>query len=177
MARTTQNRRRKLLVNKPLQSKLILNISLVPALGLAVTAVVTAIYCTKLMDEAMATDSELPNLMPLFYLVIAFELLAGFFLLFNALKESHRIAGPAYRICKSIERIRSGDLAFTVKLRQRDHLTDVADELNRLLDYLNENPPPGAVTRATAPQETGGEQPVGEGQPAPEEAATPSSPA
>jgi hypothetical protein len=146
----TQNRRKKLVVNKPLQSRLILGMALMPAVGLALIAILTAVWCTRVMDEAMASDAELPNLMPLFYLVIVFEVLAGATLLFNSLKVSHRVAGPAYRICRSLERIRAGDLTFTVKLRDGDHLTDVRDELNKLLDWLNENPPQGAVTRAMA---------------------------
>jgi hypothetical protein len=146
----TQNRRKKLVVNKPLQSRLILGMALMPAVGLALIAVLTAVWCTRVMDEAMASDAELPNLMPLFYLVILFEVLAGATLLFNSLKVSHRVAGPAYRIVRSLERIRAGDLTFTVKLRDGDHLTDVRDELNKLLDWLNENPPPGAITRAMA---------------------------
>lgn len=170
----TQNRRKKLVVNKPLQSRLILGMALMPAVGLALIAVLTAVWCTRVMDEAMASDAELPNLMPLFYLVILFEVLAGATLLFNSLKVSHRVAGPAYRICRSLERIRAGDLTFTVKLRDGDHLTDVRDELNKLLDWLNENPPPGAITRAMAvalaaesgQAQNGTEQPVATAAPA-----------
>lgn len=147
MSGHTQNRRKQLVVNRPLQSKLILNIALYPALALAVIAIFTAVYCTRLMDEAMAADSDMPNLMPLFYLVISFELLAGIFLLGNSLKVSHKVAGPAYRICKSLERMRSGDLAFSVNLRKGDHLVEIKDELNKLLDWLNDNPPAGCVTR------------------------------
>lgn len=168
-----QNRRKQLVVNRPLQSKLILNIALYPALALAVIAIFTAVYCTRLMDEAMAADTDMPNLMPLFYLVISFELLAGIFLLGNSLKVSHKVAGPAYRICKSLERMRSGDLAFTVNLRKGDHLVEIRDELNKLLDWLNENPPAGCVTRnmktaeqsaaTTAPEITTAATPVGAG--------------
>ena len=40
-----------------------------------------------------------------------------------------------------------GDLAFRVQLRPGDHLGEVCDELNLLIDELNENPPAGATTR------------------------------
>ena len=150
MATYTHERRRTLVVNRPMQSRLVLNMALVPAIALAGIAVFTGIYCTRLMDQAIAMDSELPALMPLFYLVIAFELMAAVFMLVNSLKVSHKVAGPAYRICKSLERIRAGDLAFKIELRRGDHLTEVKDELNKLLDWLNENPPAGCVTRAMA---------------------------
>lgn len=148
----THERRKQLVVNRPMQSRLVLNMALLPAIALAGIAAFTGVYCARLVEEAAVTDSELPALMPLFYLVIAFELLAAIFLLINSLKISHKVAGPAYRICKSLERIRSGDLAFNLQLRKGDHLTEIKDEVNRLLDWLNENPPAGCVTRTMATQ-------------------------
>jgi methyl-accepting chemotaxis protein len=150
MATNTQDRRKQLFVNRPMQGRIILNIALVPGIALGAIAVFTAIYCTRLMDEAMATDSELPSLLPMFYLVIAFELLAGTFLVFNSVRMSHKIAGPAYRIVKSLERMRGGDLTFKVALREGDLLGEIRDELNKTLDWLNENPPAGCVTRQAA---------------------------
>ncbi len=150
MSPHTLERRKQLVVNRPMQGKLVLNMALLPAIALAGIAVFTGIYCSRLMDQAIAMDSELPGLMPLFYLVIAFELLAAVFLMANSLKISHKVAGPAYRICKALERIRAGDLAFTMQLRKGDHLTEIKDELNKLIDWLNENPPAGSVTRKMA---------------------------
>ena len=153
MSGYTQERRRQVVVNTPMQSRLILSMALMPAIALAAIAVFTALYCSRAMEEAYANDSELPNLSPLFYLVIAFELVAALFLMVNSLRFSHRVAGPAYRICKSLERIRSGDLAFTVHLRKGDHLVEIRDELNRLLDWLNQNPPPNCITRTMAAEQ------------------------
>lgn len=150
MEQRTQNRRRKLVVNKPMQGRMMLSMALIPAAALIGIAILTAIYASRVTDEALATDSELPNLMPLFYLVIAFEVMAGVIMVINSLRVSHTVAGPAYRICKGIERMRGGDLSFKVSLRNGDHLTEIRDELNKLLDWLNENPPQGCVTRAMA---------------------------
>ena len=160
MARHTQERRRQLVVNKPLQGRLILSMALWPAVALAGIAVLTAVYCSRAMDEASANDTELPNLAPLFYTVLAFELIAAIYLMVNSLKISHRVAGPVYRLCKCLERIRGGDLAFTVSLRDGDHLTEIRDELNKLLDWLNMNPPPNCITRVmAASQAASGEAP------------------
>ena len=52
---------------------------------------------------------------------------------------SHRIAGPAYRLEKSIQQIIEGDYDFSVNLRQKDYLKNVADALNNLLKVLNGN--------------------------------------
>lgn len=160
MSGNSQERRKTLVVNKPMQARLILGMALMPALALAAIAIVTAYWCSNTMAEASANDAELPNLSPVFFLVVVFELVAAVYLMVNSLKVSHRVAGPAYRICKSLERIRSGDLNFKVNLRPGDHLTEIRDELNLLLDWLNTKPPAGCVTRkqptetAALPHET-----------------------
>jgi nitrogen fixation/metabolism regulation signal transduction histidine kinase len=150
MPKRNTERRKQMVVNRPLQGRLVLNMALLPAIALAGIAAFTGIYCYRLMDQAIATDTELPALMPLFYLVIVFELLAAIFLMVNSLKISHRVAGPAYRLVKSMQRMRTGDLAFSVQLRRGDHLTELRDELNKLIDWLNDNPPPGCITRSQA---------------------------
>jgi hypothetical protein len=146
----SQERRKTLVINKPLQGRMILGMALTPSLALAAIAVLTAVWCTRTMEAAALEEAELPNLTPVFYVVVAFELVAAIYLMVNSLKISHRVAGPAYRICKSLERIRTGDLAFTVNLRKGDHLTEIRDQLNLLLDWLNENPPKGCTTRKQA---------------------------
>lgn len=47
---------------------------------------------------------------------------------------SHQIAGPAYKLEKSIERITGGDLTFEVSLRRNDNLKELASALNGLLE-------------------------------------------
>lgn len=158
MGAAKQERRTRMVVDKPFQSKLVMNIALFPAVALGIIAVVTGIWCSNALEQAIAADRDMPNLMPLVYTVISFEVLAAVFLLLNSLRVSHRVAGPAYRIRKSLERIRQGDVAFAVKLRTDDHLTDVAEELNLVLDWLNENPPAGCVTRKMAAEQQAAEQ-------------------
>jgi hypothetical protein len=43
---------------------------------------------------------------------------------------SHRIAGPAYRITRCLDRLSKGDYGFEVRLRKRDYLKNVADAMN-----------------------------------------------
>lgn len=164
MQQRSQNRRRKLVVNKPMQGRMMLSMALIPGAALIGVAILTAIYASRITREALATDSDLPDVMPLFYLVIAFEVVAGFIMVINSLRVSHTVAGPAYRICKSIERIRGGDLAFKVTLRKGDHLTEVRDEMNKLLDWLNENPPAGCTTRAMAAAQEAAQEPASTGE-------------
>ena len=49
---------------------------------------------------------------------------------------SHKIAGPLYRIEKSIEQIAKGDLDLKVKLRQGDEFKEIAHALNHMTEKL-----------------------------------------
>ncbi|OGP13162.1 MAG: hypothetical protein A2052_00405 [Deltaproteobacteria bacterium GWA2_54_12] len=50
---------------------------------------------------------------------------------------SHRIAGPLYRLEKSLEAIASGDLTVATRFRGMDQLSALADELNTMVRSLN----------------------------------------
>ena len=55
---------------------------------------------------------------------------------------SHRIAGPIYRINAEIKRVISGETGVRVKLRDKDKMKDLAENINQLLikfDDLNKS--------------------------------------
>jgi len=52
---------------------------------------------------------------------------------------SHKLAGPIYRIEKSILALINGARNFKVKLRKGDEFNKLADTINRLVDYAKEN--------------------------------------
>jgi signal transduction histidine kinase len=49
---------------------------------------------------------------------------------------SHRIAGPIYRIREQLKKIRRGDYEADIRLREKDELKDLADEVNELSGNL-----------------------------------------
>ena len=49
---------------------------------------------------------------------------------------SHKIAGPIYRIEKSISGMAAGDLSSHITLRRGDEMVSLADSVNRLTDSL-----------------------------------------
>ena len=49
---------------------------------------------------------------------------------------SHRIAGPAYRMVKDIDRVLEGERGVVVRLRKTDKLKDLAEKLNQLLKKI-----------------------------------------
>lgn len=63
-------------------------------------------------------------------IVVAFIWIYGIFY-------SHRIAGPIYRVKKTIDSICNGKLDIKVKLRKKDKFLELSDYLNNLLLYLN----------------------------------------
>ncbi len=122
------------------------SISLLSAVLLAFGACVVAAFCHDLIEEAAASHIHVPTLVPLFVALLGFVAAATLVLWFQAMRLAQRLAGPAYRLVKSMERIRGGDISFRVHLRRGDHLTEVAAEMNSLLDWLNANPPRGVKT-------------------------------
>lgn len=59
------------------------------------------------------------------------------FIFFLGLLFSHKIAGPVYRIEKSIEEIAKGNLALRIKLRKGDEFWDLADIINTMTENLS----------------------------------------
>ena len=51
---------------------------------------------------------------------------------------SHQIAGPAYKLEKSIHRITHGDLTFEIHLRRNDNLKELAIAINGMLAKFRE---------------------------------------
>ncbi len=49
---------------------------------------------------------------------------------------SHRVAGPVYHIQKSLWEMTNGNLTYRIRLRKKDELTEVADDVNRTAQFL-----------------------------------------
>ena len=49
---------------------------------------------------------------------------------------SHKIAGPIYRIEKSLASMTQGDISFKIRLRRGDEMVSLADSINRLTESL-----------------------------------------
>jgi hypothetical protein len=69
----------------------------------------------------------------------------GLLFIFDAVRETHRVVGPIYRFRKTLQAVTNGDEVALVKLRQRDHLQDLKDDLNVMLRALEDR---GAIRLA-----------------------------
>lgn len=49
---------------------------------------------------------------------------------------SHKVAGPLFRMKKSLSQVAGGDLSVVIKLRKWDDLKDLADHTNALIEEL-----------------------------------------
>lgn len=127
--------RRTLIVNESLQKRIILAVTLFPTLALSIAALIVAIFCRRLLGEAGYADVELPSLVPLFLSVLGFVVACCIVVLHQALRFSHRIAGPALRIVRSMSQLRRGEPVGPIKLRDGDFLVEIADEFNDLLTW------------------------------------------
>ncbi len=137
----TRNRRRQIVVNKELQSRIVFATAWAPALCLAGTSLLLGVFCARLYKEALQADVSLPSILPVFAIAMCFMLVATAYMLFSALRFSHRIAGPMYNVGKTLQRFRDGDINARIILRQHDYLVEVQDYMNAFLDWLQECPP------------------------------------
>jgi len=126
--------------------KLVFFLTILPVLMLVASILAVAWFCRGLLEEAERVDMGLPKLLPLFLAVLGMTLVSCFLVVTQAVRLSRRLAGPTMRVITGMQRVRAGDLAFRVHLRRGDYLTEIAFEFNRVLDWLNENPPEGART-------------------------------
>ncbi len=64
------------------------------------------------------------------------DLLIMIFVIVVGIYSSHRIAGPAYRIRKDIDRVLGGEKGVRVRLRKNDALPEIADKVNQLIERI-----------------------------------------
>ena len=130
-----KGRRRRIIINKAVQSRIIFAIIWPPALCLVLSAILLVIYWTR----PGRPEGDLPGIVSI--LLVCFMLFSAGLLLFNGLTFSHRVVGPMLRIAKTLTSVREGDLTVRANLRQGDFLVEVASDLNDFLDWLQRNPP------------------------------------
>ena len=120
--------------------------TLVPELLIVASTLILVWFFRQLLAEAQRSDIELATLVPLFLAIVGLAMAAGILALGQASRSAKRLSGPSQRLILAMQRTRRGDLAHRVHLRHGVELKAVAAEFNRLLDWLNANPPEGAKT-------------------------------
>lgn len=64
--------------------------------------------------------------------------IGGVILFFGAISIfiSHKVAGPLFRMKRSLDKVTQGDLSVVIKLRKWDDLKDLAEHINLLIEEL-----------------------------------------
>jgi methyl-accepting chemotaxis protein len=135
------NRRKSVIVDASAQRRMILGISVLPLAVMLIAAIAMWFFGNRLFEEAKDSNADLPSLGVLTMIQYLFVVTTGALAVIQAVRYSNRVIGPAVRIKRSLQQIRAGDLETPIKLRKGDALTDVADELNRLMEHLRRNTP------------------------------------
>lgn len=130
-------RRRKYLVNKPVQLRYMGFIA-VP-LVLLLAGLYYLIYYS-VFNEMLIPEAVCATLLPAMRKVNMFLLMTGpviFFVIFRrALIYSHRLYGPIPRIEKEIDKVLAGDHSVRIKARDNDDLKDFIDKINLLVEKI-----------------------------------------
>ena len=83
--------------------------------------------------RAQLRQRDLYFILQIALVIILMGVLVGWY----AIRFSHRIAGPVYRLKKSLDDAIAGDYSVRISLRKRDFLKDIADKMNQLLEALD----------------------------------------
>jgi hypothetical protein len=79
------------------------------------------------------------------------------FFVWDAMRFTHRVAGPICRFRRTILAIAAGEPVRRVKLRDGDHLNELAGDINEMLDALEKR---GAITIDRSSRKTDGGAPA-----------------
>lgn len=138
------NRRRRLIVDKAFQYRLIgLLLSIWAANSLFFSIILYYFYQGHILRFYHLVPRS--GMVPLLSAPLLFSVAIGFILCFGMVLVgiigvylSNQIAGPLYRVKMSLNRVREGDVNFEVQFRDRDFLEDFPGYFNGMLESLKE---------------------------------------
>jgi len=133
------HKRRNYFIEKKFQTKyILLTILLLLTYTLMFVAIIFAPYMLTLyFDYPLAEKTDAARALLLLHARI-WPWIGGIIIFFGTVSIfiSHKIAGPLFRLKKSLDRITEGDLDVVIKLRKWDDLKDLAEHINMLVAEL-----------------------------------------
>ena len=145
-----KNQRRTMVADKATQLRMLKRLLLVPMTGFAVMGLLVIIAIVCLLMEVQSSDVFLTTLPLVIWSVALFIGGSVGFLFMSAFRFSYRVAGPTYRMLKSLEEFQDNGGEFNVKLRDGDELQDLAKKLNEVMRDLKAEPYGAAVDKTTS---------------------------
>ncbi|MFN7181483.1 MAG: hypothetical protein ACK4NF_02245 [Planctomycetota bacterium] len=135
MEEKVQIKRRIRIIDKEFQYRMITSWFLM-TIGFVLFILISIWFSLRIADVTIETKNLATFMKALILLNGGAVIVLAFLFFYYSVRESHRIAGPAYRLGISIRRMSEGDYNFRIALRKSDYLKPVANSLNTLLEDL-----------------------------------------
>lgn len=120
----------------PLRGRLLRLAIAMPTVAMFVSVAALVVYCRALLQDAAAGREVVVGEAGFWLSVGGFLLTSLVVFVLQVARMAARVAGPEFRLKRSLQRIRSGELGFRVDLRRGDLLAGLAEECNLLVDWL-----------------------------------------
>lgn len=138
------NRRRRLIVDKAFQYRLIgLLLGIWAANSLFFSIILYYFYEGHILQFYHLVPRS--GMVPLLSVPVLFSVAISFIMLFGMVLVgiigvylSNQIAGPLYRVKLSLDRVSGGDVNFDIRFRDRDFLADFPGYFNKMLQSLKD---------------------------------------
>ncbi len=124
------------MVDKHAQARMIRRLCLLPTIGLAVMGLLVIVSVVGLLIEVQASHVVLSFLPLVVWSVALFVAGSAGCMFMTSFRFSYRVAGPTYRILKSLEEFQHHGGDFKIQLRAGDELQDLAAKLNEVIHKL-----------------------------------------
>ncbi len=134
------NQRRTMVADKVTQIRMLKRLLIVPMTGFAVMGLLVIISIVCLLMEVQSGEVSLTTLPLVIWSVALFIGGSVGFLFMSAFRFSYRVAGPTYRMLKSLEEFQDNGGEFRIRLRDGDELQDLAAKLNEVMNDIQAEP-------------------------------------
>ncbi len=136
-------RRRNYFIGKDFQGRFILRFFLTILIGAIIFTCILSIFSahtiTVTYEDSYLRLDRTPK--ALFFQIIraygVYIVLLGVVISVVSLFLSHRIAGPLFRLERSVEEITRGNLSFRITLRKKDEVKELAALMNTMIETLS----------------------------------------
>lgn len=136
-------RRRRYFIRKDFQGRFVLRFFLAILLGALIFTLILGVFSSHTLtvtyEDSYLRLDRTPK--ALFIQILrahgVYILILGVVISIVSVFLSHRIAGPLYRLEKSVEEISKGNLSFRITLRRKDEVKELADSINGMIDTLS----------------------------------------
>ena len=90
-------------------------------------------YCSNLETITFSFEQ---NKKELILFLVAWQIGFAIFVFIISIFQSHKIAGPIYKLRKLLDEIKNGSIPQNIRFRNGDHFFDLADDVNEALEAL-----------------------------------------